>query len=721
MFASSTEPALFDPKSSCRDAEGAVPTPETEQLVNLNLTSTYAEHWGIWEGVRELVQNWHDACLCQIDASARLSVEGSLSTELVAGDVGRISWGEALQLVNEGASIDRTALVLGFSKKSMHRATIGAFGEGLKVGALALIRAGMEVTVTSDRESWKFALVPHGEVSILTVRATKRRGPRRVTVEVRGLERSTWLSFGTRFLFLCRADADSTFTTTAGSLLLEPSRAGQLFVRGVFIAKLENMVAGVDLADCALDRDRATSLRREDVEHLAASLWLRAIAECHDERRRSLVARYFELLSSHDADIAARHAAFYVDSDVARELADLWFETHGDAAVPVCASDARDVLDKLKAARTSYAIVDAPKALTDILRAVPGVVKKPSQVLKELDVPEVPVAYASLSPDERFVLDQAASLAHRAMNKEVLSSVDVVESTARLPARAQGSRLVIDRRTLTGNNALERLALDMCNILAEDAVAATVGLVVEAASTTHRAPRQACCDQFPNNICAERELRLRYALEDSRREAVKKRADSDAVIERLQSAVDRATEHAGRLEVERMNLRDRADKEVAAKYEACVADRDATIAELRSQLVDRERDAQAATAQARQAEARLRLDREAHQRRAASAIGRAAALQAEVLDATRRLADRDADDEILALLGQVRDFVFHGGQAPGDKDATTLCAICVTNPINLILLPCRHFALCADCGAAVDRCPFCRSHIDDRLAVWSAS
>ena len=33
------------------------------ERVCLSLTSSYAAHWGAWEGLRELVQNWHDGAL----------------------------------------------------------------------------------------------------------------------------------------------------------------------------------------------------------------------------------------------------------------------------------------------------------------------------------------------------------------------------------------------------------------------------------------------------------------------------------------------------------------------------------------------------------------------------------------------------------------------------------------------------------------------------------
>ena len=32
-------------------------------VISLSLTEDYAPSWGVWEGTRELMQNWHDGCL----------------------------------------------------------------------------------------------------------------------------------------------------------------------------------------------------------------------------------------------------------------------------------------------------------------------------------------------------------------------------------------------------------------------------------------------------------------------------------------------------------------------------------------------------------------------------------------------------------------------------------------------------------------------------------
>jgi len=37
--------------------------------IQLSITKNYASHWDTWEGVREMVQNWHDGLLSSNSSS----------------------------------------------------------------------------------------------------------------------------------------------------------------------------------------------------------------------------------------------------------------------------------------------------------------------------------------------------------------------------------------------------------------------------------------------------------------------------------------------------------------------------------------------------------------------------------------------------------------------------------------------------------------------------
>lgn len=49
------------------------------------------------------------------------------------------------------------------------------------------------------------------------------------------------------------------------------------------------------------------------------------------------------------------------------------------------------------------------------------------------------------------------------------------------------------------------------------------------------------------------------------------------------------------------------------------------------------------------------------------------------------------------------------------------CCICLTNPKNTVLLPCKHLCVCVSCGAQdrLKHCPICRERIADRMTVFT--
>jgi hypothetical protein len=59
-------------------------------------------------------------------------------------------------------------------------------------------------------------------------------------------------------------------------------------------------------------------------------------------------------------------------------------------------------------------------------------------------------------------------------------------------------------------------------------------------------------------------------------------------------------------------------------------------------------------------------------------------------------------------------------QADPDEDED-VCVICLTNPKDTTVLPCRHMCLCSDCAAQLllsnNRCPLCRGNIDRLMTI----
>ena len=112
---------------------------------------------------------------------------------------------------------------------------IGKFGEGLKLGVLALVRAGHPVRIRSGSEVW----VPSIERSekfqadVLVFEIEKGRAEKdRVSIEIGKITAGEWAEFKKCFLFLSKPLKDDAIATEYGTLLMTAEYAGKLFVKG---------------------------------------------------------------------------------------------------------------------------------------------------------------------------------------------------------------------------------------------------------------------------------------------------------------------------------------------------------------------------------------------------------------------------------------------------------------------------------------------------------
>ena len=45
------------------------------------------------------------------------------------------------------------------------------------------------------------------------------------------------------------------------------------------------------------------------------------------------------------------------------------------------------------------------------------------------------------------------------------------------------------------------------------------------------------------------------------------------------------------------------------------------------------------------------------------------------------------------------------------------CVVCLSEPKQVLFLPCRHLCVCKDCLVHVDRCPVCRTPFDEHVLL----
>jgi hypothetical protein len=92
---------------------------------------------------------------------------------------------------------------------------------------------------------------------------------------------------------------------------------------------------------------------------------------------------------------------------------------------------------------------------------------------------------------------------------------------------------------------------------------------------------------------------------------------------------------------------------------------------------------------------------------------------------THSISDEDHSN-VLALLGLTEETFGIMLQVPAGQDEAKaneegdLCKICYENPMNCIILPCAHFAICINCSKKLDKCPVCRGSIKEAKVVYKS-
>ena len=419
-----------------------------EHTIRLSLTQDYAKSWKIWEGLREIVQNWYDGLLSTIDhvsasSAHSLLLEGPViswsesdlsevfkATARFSGEreeipLGRIEVDKlknSLYLINSHTELARKVLLLGYSAKSERKEVIGQFGEGLKVGALALVREGRQLVMETQKDKWGFCMErdPVFEEQVLTIQVGQRNAEGEVDVDTSTLQLSPtdtcltlyplllseWRKFSQRFLFLETFKAEEVFKSEAGWLILTPRFSGQLYVRQIWVADMSSaaggMLAGVNLHRLRLDRDRRSVLQQSELDHTVSAMWALAL-ESHPE----LIPMYMGLLvEKGDNCCDTRHASFYFDNrQTAKSLAMEFFKRYGQEAYPLSSSGAP--LSDLKM-EIGQNIVLCNNMLVDLLMRS-GMFLSREQYLKTRSNPvstlmDDTVSFESLSEEEMGVL-----------------------------------------------------------------------------------------------------------------------------------------------------------------------------------------------------------------------------------------------------------------------------------------------------------------------------
>ena len=281
--------------------------------IPLTINTDYLPDWGTAEGLRELAQNWLDAG----GTAADLKYQGGTFT-----------------LANPGAHINREALLLGTTTKYGDAAKRGQFGEGLKLGTLALVREGKRVTITTRDERWTAALGEHPtfpgrQVLVFDVRVRARRAAAAaaVTVSVEGLTDEEHADCLSRFRVLTDAKSSATDSCHGDLLVNQP---GRIYVKGIYVETRKGLVFGYDLFAASTDRDRRM-VSAWDFNYHAGAIIKESLA-----KGLISIEQVYGLLEK-NAD-ETKGVCYHFGVDETQGLTVCFCAVHGATAIP-CAND----------------------------------------------------------------------------------------------------------------------------------------------------------------------------------------------------------------------------------------------------------------------------------------------------------------------------------------------------------------------------------------------
>ena len=438
-----------------------------QPTLQLSLTSSYAPHWTQREGVRELIQNFYDGAQLQLQrlnehlppaalaaapftltihpphlpspsppTSALLYRAFAVRPSAPPLPLGHLLYSpstSSLTLLNLRTTLTRKVLLIGYSTKRGVEGMVGSFGEGLKVGLLALLRGGggAGVWMQTGGEVWRFGLYEdagYGE-RLLGVWTEEREEEGGVEVEgeavgetvlrasidplnradtttvVTGVSPAEWAEWVTDFLFLSPPLPQSHVRVSQGALLLSEPHRHALYVKGFKVATLlpSELTYGVDLKRVQLDRDRKAVLQPADLHRQVGSMWVEAV-----NARPDLLPLYFDLLMNASTSAEARNAEYYMSNAIIESIATTFFAQHGPLSQPVMQGTAEDVLFISNQLQRRPVLV--PAGLYDVLTRSGRIESVEALMARHEAAARPSIALTSLIPSQLHCLQSAVKV-----------------------------------------------------------------------------------------------------------------------------------------------------------------------------------------------------------------------------------------------------------------------------------------------------------------------
>jgi len=315
-------------------------------MAQLELTITHDYiRWGIWECLRELIQNARDADIEGHD----MNIKYYPRTERV-------------EIINKGATLTRDKLLLGQTTKRLDDRQAGQFGEGFKLAFAGLLQMGHEITVDTGQclevvrdleggidetfevdgpkdaysddiktERWtpNFGRSDTFDDDLLQVNTRLIKYDPDVRIEVTDVTPEQWEDVKSNVRFLGDA-SEEVVETEEGTILKDAP--GEVYSHGLYIQTLfGDCKWGYDIPDLDIDRDRNV-VPKHEVKFSAEKM----IKDAYESGKLSDEDVY-EILKDGDTLESKVLAQFYDINEhgMAGGLIGQFRDEYGDQAVPV--------------------------------------------------------------------------------------------------------------------------------------------------------------------------------------------------------------------------------------------------------------------------------------------------------------------------------------------------------------------------------------------------
>lgn len=190
------------------------------KTIALPIARGYVANWGIWEAIRELIQNALDQDTCSV----------------------QYDWNvPGITVSSTGGKMEEQSLLLGATSKADDANARGKFGEGFKLAMLVLVRNGIDVDIRNGRDVWEFTFDNHPELGVecLTVTIQENYYPSswaddEVHFRLKGLSTDTLHEVQDKYL----VKEDLNVVASSGGSYAFESEQSCVYVGGLFVAVL---------------------------------------------------------------------------------------------------------------------------------------------------------------------------------------------------------------------------------------------------------------------------------------------------------------------------------------------------------------------------------------------------------------------------------------------------------------------------------------------------